>query len=167
MTKASSHPMGAASSSCASAVHRSSPAKSEFYPKTRWQFCNEFRCKRKRAERLSSQPCRKTNRSLNTRYPVIRSSGSSSPRLRGSPFGQRRKPNDPCFMILRSNRRPPAEGNIGGLRFVGANGALIVRALVGFHNQRFRFSAAATCAIDSGRPIERRPPRSNDCRSSQ
>ena len=48
------------------------------------------------------------------------------------------------FMILRPNRRPPAEGNIRGLRFVGANGALIVRALVGLHNQRFRFSAAAT-----------------------
>jgi hypothetical protein len=66
-------------------------------------------------------------------------------------------------MILRSNRRPPAEGNIRGLRFVGANGARIVRTLWLASQQAFRFSAA----IDSGRPIERRPPKSNDCQSSQ
>src|SRR5258708_28522455 len=38
-------------------------------------------------------------------------------------------------------------------------GGLIVRALVGLLTKAFRFSSAATGAIDSGRPIERRPPR--------
>jgi hypothetical protein len=81
MTKASSHPMEAEPSSSASAVQRSFSAKSEFYPKARWNFFNDFRCKRKRMERPSSQPRRETGGSLNTRYPVIRSSGSSLPRL--------------------------------------------------------------------------------------
>jgi hypothetical protein len=141
MTKASSHPMEAALSSSASAVHRNSSAKSEFYPKARWSFGNDFRCKRKRTERLSSQPCRKTNRSLNTRYPVIRSSGSSSPRLRGSPLVQRREPNYPWFHDPAAH--PPAEGNIRGLRFAGINGALIVRALIGLL-KAFRYSAPTT-----------------------
>jgi hypothetical protein len=37
----------------------------------------------------------------------------------------------------------------------------------GLLTKAFQFSAAAIGAIDSGRPIERRPPRSNDCQSSQ
>ena len=33
--------------------------------------------------------------------------------------------------------QPPAEGNIRGLRFVGTNGALIVRALIGLLTRHF------------------------------
>jgi hypothetical protein len=168
MTKASSHPMGAAPSSCASVVHRSSSAKSEFYPKTRWKFCNEFRCKRKRTERLSSRPCRKTNRSLNTRYPVIRSSGSLSIRLRGLPLVQRREPNHPWLhdpAVRQSQLRHKALFTAFGCRRYRRPNRSSSRWDL---NQGISILGRATSGhLTAARPIERRPPWSNDCQSSQ